>query len=244
MPTRNGRLVTTHTSPTTQLFEAVAHEEEDAAAVERLLKKGAWPDEHRDKYGDTALMEASRWGHVRSVQLLLAADADVNASCPRGFTALMKATGFGYVAVLGQLLAAPGVDVNARSNGYHNGETAVMKAAAYGQLGCLRALVGANADPLLCDHVAARATAGPWAGKDTRDLARDPPHNWDAKNIAEMVEFLEALAEGWVEVPQEVSDDNPSGVPHYWNESTNEVRWEKPARQRVGTNGKANSHTA
>jgi ankyrin repeat protein len=57
--------------------------------IECMLKLGAEPDFQDEKSGSTALMAAAKGGgHVKSVELLLAAGADVNIRSNKGFSAL------------------------------------------------------------------------------------------------------------------------------------------------------------
>jgi len=85
------------------------------------------------RYGGTrgtALMEATREGHLECVQLLLRHKAYVHAWNDWGATALnFSKTGKGDQTACTRELLAAGADVNAADNG---GRTALMQAALYG----------------------------------------------------------------------------------------------------------------
>ncbi|MEW6112716.1 MAG: ankyrin repeat domain-containing protein, partial [Thermodesulfobacteriota bacterium] len=81
--------------------------------VSVLLDKGGDVDA-KDKDGGTALMEASKKGHVDVVKVLLDKGADANAKTEDGRTALMFAASWGHVDV-GKDLPGKGADVNAKT---------------------------------------------------------------------------------------------------------------------------------
>jgi len=98
--------------------------------IKLLLDAGANVDE-ADKPGDTALMVASGNGHVKTVELLIEALADVNCqygpeSFGEGHTPLMRATKNGHDRVARRLLFA-GANVSPTNAG---GKTARDIAAA------------------------------------------------------------------------------------------------------------------
>jgi ankyrin repeat protein len=78
--------------------------------------------------GDTALIEASRNGHLEVVRILLRAEAEVDEVNPRGQTALLVAAAGGHARIV-ELLLAAGAD---RGIADENGDTAVMLAARNG----------------------------------------------------------------------------------------------------------------
>jgi ankyrin repeat protein len=80
--------------------------------------------------GETALMLASREGHLEVVRALFAARADVNTKDDDGGTALMYASQEGHLEVVRALLTAK-ADVNVKMN---NGATALMYASQNGLL--------------------------------------------------------------------------------------------------------------
>ena len=81
--------------------------------------------------------------HKRVVELLLKAQADVNARTCRGQTSLMLAMGEDYEEDVVNLLLDSGADPNARDK---DGSTALHKAAACNRLGILKSLVDKGAD--------------------------------------------------------------------------------------------------
>ena len=58
-------------------------------------------------------MQAVRAGNLRAVNRLIAKGADVNLQYKPGYTALMMAVVHGHENIVAQLLAVPGIDVNA-----------------------------------------------------------------------------------------------------------------------------------
>ncbi len=86
-------------------------EQGDAAAVKSFLDAGMDVNA-RDKYDKTALMQAAKRGHTKTVEALLANGADVNAIYFfLGETALMMAAAEGHAKTVEALLAN-GADVN------------------------------------------------------------------------------------------------------------------------------------
>jgi ankyrin repeat protein len=59
----------------------------------------------KDKWGTTALMLASQWGHKEVVKLLLDNGADVNAKADDGWTALMLASEKGNKEIVELLIS-------------------------------------------------------------------------------------------------------------------------------------------
>lgn len=114
----------------------------NAAILRQLLKAGADPNEAvRD--GETPLMFAARTDRVDAVNVLLGADAKVNAHENwNGQTALMWAADAGQCAVVKALLDH-GADIHARS---HTGATALLFAVRHGDLDTVKALLAAGAD--------------------------------------------------------------------------------------------------
>ena len=132
---------------------AAGAEEFLGPVVQALLAKGADVND-KDSNGETALMWASRFGHLGVVQVLLAKGADVNAKMGNGRTALMVASSnaFDWIYHLEHLdqrldvvqaLLAKGADVNAKDN---DGATALMLASSSGLLDVVQALLAKGAD--------------------------------------------------------------------------------------------------
>ncbi|MDX2150724.1 MAG: ankyrin repeat domain-containing protein [Bryobacteraceae bacterium] len=116
--------------------------EEDAAAVERLVREGA-DVKAANPYGATPLSLACANGNAPIVRLLLAAGADPNETLPGGETALMTASRTGNLEIVRALLKG-GAKVNAAEE--RRGQTALMWAASEGHAAVVEALVEAGAD--------------------------------------------------------------------------------------------------
>jgi hypothetical protein len=119
------------TRPDRELLEAVLEgERENSLGIERALASNANVNA-RSPDGHTALMIAARKGYVRSVKLLLAANADVSGAlrCNRNLEIV-------------RLLVAAKADVNERDK---NGETALM-CAAWRDVEIVKLLLKAGAD--------------------------------------------------------------------------------------------------
>ena len=78
--------------------------------VQLLLEASADKDWAEDRQGVTALMVASRSGHVGTVRVLL--DAGANLGGNNGKTPLMLASAQGHLATARMLLQASGLDVS------------------------------------------------------------------------------------------------------------------------------------
>jgi hypothetical protein len=89
------------------------------------------------------LVIAARTGDAATVDALVRAGADVNASTPHSGTPLMAAAENGHVEVIERLVAA-GADVRARDRII---QTALYAAAQRRHEGAVRALLAAKADP-------------------------------------------------------------------------------------------------
>ena len=115
--------------------------DQDAAVVRALVGEGADVDAARAD-GATALLWATHWDDLETVDLLLTAGADVNAADDHGVTPLERAAENASVPTVRRLLEA-GADVNAAQT---SGLTPLMTAARTGSAGVVRALVGHGAD--------------------------------------------------------------------------------------------------
>ncbi|KAJ5738028.1 hypothetical protein N7493_001183 [Penicillium malachiteum] len=109
-----------------------------------LLKAGADVDAKFN--GQTALQAAAEGGHLKVLQALLAAKADVNIAptSNNGRTALQAAAEGGHLEVVQALLAAK-ADINAAPAEF-DGRTALQAAAEGGHLEVVQALLVAKAD--------------------------------------------------------------------------------------------------
>ncbi|TWU08987.1 Ankyrin repeats (3 copies) [Symmachiella macrocystis] len=124
-----------------------------------------------DEQQRTALMFAAFNGHTPLVKLLLEQGASVGERDETGRTALMfAATGANAEAV--ELLIEAGAEVNAADTG--EGFTALMHAAAEGQIKVVQVLLKHKADPAIRDT----------DGDTARDFAKKNGH-------AEVVQLLE-----------------------------------------------------
>jgi len=92
--------------------------------------------------GETPLIEASRYGHVEMVSLLLNADADINGRDTFNQTALMIASMFGQIEVV-KLLLTSGARVNKRTRDCR--DSALMYATAGGHIEIVKLLIAAGA---------------------------------------------------------------------------------------------------
>ncbi|KAG2485469.1 hypothetical protein HYH03_015845 [Edaphochlamys debaryana] len=123
-----------------ELLAAVKNEHWDTAM--ELLAAAVKPDlEAVDEEGRTALIFASRDGHLEVVKALLAAGARVEAADEDGSTPLMHASRHGHLEVVKALLAA-GARVEAASK---DGCTPLMYASCDGNLEVVKALLAAGA---------------------------------------------------------------------------------------------------
>ena len=115
--------------------------------VRRLLEEGIAVDV-LDPEGRTPLMWASFNGHTAVSALLLENGAAINTRERNGRTALMYASSGPFAGTVG-LLLEKGADVNLQ--GTAEGFTALMTAAAEGQVEVVRVLLAYGADPDLED---------------------------------------------------------------------------------------------
>ncbi len=139
---------TARTSGATALSYAVAGRHTDVVRI--LLDEKA--DPNRDSFGLSPLFLASENGDLETVNVLLAAGANVNSKLQavdeemkvrNGDTPLIAAASpTGKSAVVKALLAA-GADVNARAD---NGKTALIQAAAAENIEVMKALLEARPD--------------------------------------------------------------------------------------------------
>jgi len=98
----------------------------DAAAVHRLIRSGADPNERGGVNGWTALMHAVHKQQPATVRALLEDKADPNARAGKGYTALIMAAGYGNDELV-RLLLENGADPLLKAS---DGETALSAAVS------------------------------------------------------------------------------------------------------------------
>ncbi len=98
--------------------------------------------ETKDKFGQTTLMEASQWGCIEVVKLLLDAGADLEAKDKNGRTTLIRASYHGSTETVKILLDA-GADFEAKDK---DGYTALMWASHFGHTEIVKLLLDIGAD--------------------------------------------------------------------------------------------------
>ena len=125
-----------------------------AGEVADLLSAGAEVDAV-DADGTTALVWAARFGQVVSMEVLIAAGADVDLRCgSNAWTPMMHAIHKHHAAAAVELLDA-GASVDGRA-----GAKALTMAAGYGNVELTRALLAAGVEPH--DQMLTDAVGGRW----------------------------------------------------------------------------------
>lgn len=81
-----------------------AVEQGDVAIVRQELDTAHFDVDVADEHGRTALIKASKHGHLDIVQLLIERGADVNARDNRGTNALYWASSKGHTAIVEELI--------------------------------------------------------------------------------------------------------------------------------------------
>src|SRR5512134_2345858 len=102
----------------------------DLEKVRSLLEEGA-DINAKDRYGQTALMNAAHAGQVELVRLLVEKGADLNVTAKYNLSALMLALITHHVEVA-RLLIEAGADLNIRSSANFYGRSALFLAEAGG----------------------------------------------------------------------------------------------------------------
>jgi ankyrin repeat protein len=92
--------------------------------------------------GTTALNEASFWGNIATVRILLAAKADVNAEKDNGYTPLLSAASRGHIQIV-KLLIEAGANLNQQTR--VGGLTALHLASSAGYRDIVNLLIAAGA---------------------------------------------------------------------------------------------------
>lgn len=141
--------------------------------VQRLVVAGATVDA-RDPENRTSMMWAAFNGHTAVVALLLKQGAELEAKDVNGRTALLYASS-GPFAPTVELLLKSGADVNVQ--GSLEGFTALMTAAAEGQVEVVRLLLAHGAEPSLEDQDGdtARSFAQQHGHLEVVELLDNPP---------------------------------------------------------------------
>lgn len=126
-------------APAEQLFACASNGDELVLA--HLLRAVKINPNIRDQYGVTPLMEACRFGRAACVDLLLEYGADVNAMDKEKASVLMHACSGESSQLIVACLIEQGAQLNRRDV---YGCTALMRAAAHGDLAIVQLLVDAG----------------------------------------------------------------------------------------------------
>lgn len=129
-----------------------AAERGDAAAVARLIRRGANVNAKDEKH-DSAFLVASARGRTEVVRLALDAGADLRSTNRYGGTGLIPACHYGHLETVRLLLSTP-IDVNHVNN---LGWTALLEAVILGDGGpvhteIVRLLLARGADASMADR--------------------------------------------------------------------------------------------
>ena len=118
----------------------IAAHDGNVARLEELLAVEGVDVDMKDHMGRTALSTAARHAHVDIVRLLVRKGADVNLADNNGDTPLWFAafSNVFTVPAISELLKARNINVNAVN---YNGNTALKRAARWGQVESVRALL-------------------------------------------------------------------------------------------------------
>jgi len=122
------------------LFDAAADGKLDL--IKQRLGASWTKVDAKDSAGNTALVEAARWGHDDCVEYLIEKGADVHSKNPKGQTALHIAAQQGRDSTL-RLLVSKGANVNEKDE---DGETPLMYATAKDQITTISTLLSLGAD--------------------------------------------------------------------------------------------------
>lgn len=125
--------------------DLLAHERDDETGDVTELTKHV---NAQNNEGTTALIEAAMYGHEASVELLLAARADVEIVNKLGETALLTACANGNEKTARMLFQADGGSIDATGP---RGETTLMAACRYGHLTMVRTLIALGVEPNTVD---------------------------------------------------------------------------------------------
>ncbi|CAD7704674.1 unnamed protein product [Ostreobium quekettii] len=172
--------------------------EGDVEAVIEALDDGAAVDVTFGRFGEKPLHVAASNGHSNVVRVLLAANADVDATKRTGTTALFVAAQNGHVGVVLALLAVDADYTKARPS---DGSTPLYKGAENGHLDVVLALLEAGADPNRADHlgdaplhISSAAVGAP--SEDITNALLNSGADIDARGIAGLTPLMRAAYYG------------------------------------------------
>jgi ankyrin repeat protein len=168
----------------------------DHAQVETVLRNGTNVDVKDRRGGATPLMNASAFGSIETMKLLIDKGADVNARSAAGATALMwAATDLAKV----RLLIERGADVNAASE---SGRTALLIAAMSDRSGpVVRLLLSRGANALVIDTDKTTTLQAATVGNDSDSIAQLVAAGVDVDyaNVVGNTPLMTAASEGNLE---------------------------------------------
>jgi len=172
-------------------------ENDNPECAYHLLESGADKDaKTRDGY--TALMLASRAGHIETVKVLVEGGASVNAVLPEdGATAIMFAIQEGHDDIVKYLCRDGEADVNQRMT---SGYTPLMIAASYNRSKSLHQLMKAGANKLLTledGFSTLMVAAGEGHVGIIRDLVKTYKFDVNAAMTDGYTALMAAAARGW-----------------------------------------------
>ena len=130
-----------------ELFDAITHG--NTERVKYLINTDKADASTTNSFGNTALIEATQFGHTSIAEILIKAGANINAKDSRGMTALMMAAQFGRTSIAETLIRV-GAEVSGRTRSF--GRTALMMAATSGHTSIVEKLIKAGADVNVKDH--------------------------------------------------------------------------------------------
>jgi ankyrin repeat protein len=157
-----------------------AAKSDDIQYVRELLDLG-WLPNIQDKFGNTALINASKYSIDEMVELLLQRGADSNIQSNSGRTALIEASRRGHVINIVEMLLRYGADPNIQDL---EGQTSLIAASSDGHIDIVRLLLDNDADPNIRDRygMTALLDASRWGNTDIVKLLLDNGADPNIKN--------------------------------------------------------------